>query len=132
MVPFDFNGLYLLVRKNGSKLWRLAYRFEGKQKGIALGAYPEVTLAEARDRRDTARKLLANGKDPSLERRLEKWPARPKAIPSAKSPRSCWTNIRGHPNSKMVLVTLVSPIMFVPVAAQIVLGRGRFGRLHWY
>jgi integrase len=69
---FDFDGLYLLVRKNGSKLWRLAYRFQGKQKGIALGAYPEVTLAEARDRRDAARKLLAGGKDPSLERRLEK------------------------------------------------------------
>jgi integrase len=69
---FDFDGLFLLVRKNGSKLWRLAYRFQGKQKGIALGAYPEVTLAEARDRRDAARKLLANGKDPSVERKLEK------------------------------------------------------------
>jgi integrase len=68
----DFDGLYLLVRKNGSRLWRFAYRFGGKQKQIALGAYPQVTLAEARDRREAARKLLANGKDPSLERRLEK------------------------------------------------------------
>ena len=68
----DFDGLYLLVRSNGSKLWRFAYRFDGKQKQIALGAYPEVTLADARDRREAARKVLANGKDPSLERRLEK------------------------------------------------------------
>jgi hypothetical protein len=68
----DFDGLYLLVRKNGSKLWRFAYRSSGKQKQIALGAYPEVTLAEARDRRESSRRLLANGKDPSLERRLEK------------------------------------------------------------
>jgi integrase len=68
----DFDGLYLLVCRNGSKLWRFAYRFDRKQKQIALGAYPEVTLAEARDRREASRKLLANGKDPSLERRLEK------------------------------------------------------------
>jgi integrase len=69
----DYDGLYLLVCKNGSRLWRFAYRFDGKQKQIALGAYPHVTLAGARDRRDSSRKLLANGKDPSLERRLEKF-----------------------------------------------------------
>jgi integrase len=68
----DFDGLYLLVRTNGSRLWRFAYRFGGKQKQIALGAYPEVTLADARDRREAARKVLAGGKDPSVERRLEK------------------------------------------------------------
>jgi integrase len=68
----DFDGLYLLVRPNGSKLWRFAYRSSGKQKQIALGAYPEVTLAEARDRREASRKLLAAAKDPSVERRLEK------------------------------------------------------------
>ena len=68
----DCEGLQLLVRPSGSKLWRLAYRFAGKQKQLALGAYPTVTLAEARDRRDAARKLLANGKDPGLERRLAK------------------------------------------------------------
>jgi integrase len=68
----DFGGLYLLVRTNGSRLWRFAYRFGGKQKQIALGAYPQVTLAEARDRREAARKLVSGGKDPSVERRLEK------------------------------------------------------------
>jgi len=60
------------VRPNGSKLWRFAFRVEAKQKQIALGSYPELTLANARDRREASRKMLANGKDPSLERRLEK------------------------------------------------------------
>jgi integrase len=68
----DFDGLYLLVCKTGSKLWRFAYRFNGRQKQIALGAYPQVTLAEARERREAARKLLASGQDPSVARRLEK------------------------------------------------------------
>ena len=68
----DFDGLQLLIRPNGSKLWRFAYRFGGKQKQLALGVYPVVTLAEARERRDAARKLLSNGSDPSMERRLEK------------------------------------------------------------
>ena len=68
----DSNHLYLLVRPTGSKLWRFGYRFAGKQKTLALGAYPSVPLAEARERRDAARKLLAHGRDPGLERRLEK------------------------------------------------------------
>ena len=68
----DYDGLHLLVRPTGSKLWRLAYRFGGKQKLLALGAYPTVTLAEARERRDEARKLVAKGTDPGLQRRLEK------------------------------------------------------------
>ncbi|MDO8874634.1 MAG: tyrosine-type recombinase/integrase [Pseudolabrys sp.] len=68
----DFEGLCLLVRPTGAKLWRLNYRFAGKQKSLALGAYPTVTLADARERRDAARKLLANGTDPSVKRRLEK------------------------------------------------------------
>ena len=72
----DYDGLHLLVRKTGSKLWRFAYRFAGKQKQLALGVYPTVTLAEAREKRQAARKLLANGADPSLHRRLEKIAAR--------------------------------------------------------
>ncbi len=68
----DYNGLHLLVRPSGSKLWRLSYRFGGKQKLLALGAYPAVTLAEAREARDANRKLIANGTDPSLQRRLGK------------------------------------------------------------
>lgn len=60
----DSGGLYVLVQPNGSRLWRLAYRFEKKQKTLAFGAYPAVTLAEARSKRDAAKKLLAAGKDP--------------------------------------------------------------------
>lgn len=61
----DVDGMVLLVHPNGSKYWRLRYRFGGKEKMLALGKSPEVSLADARARRDEARKLLANGVDPS-------------------------------------------------------------------
>jgi integrase len=68
----DGKGLYLEIFPNGSKLWRLKYRIAGKEKRLALGAYPEVSLAEARKRRDTARSKVDEGTDPSLERKKEK------------------------------------------------------------
>ena len=68
----DELGLYLEVFPNGSKLWRFKYRFSGKEKRLALGAYPDVSLAEARELRDAARKKLRNGTDPALERKLGK------------------------------------------------------------
>jgi integrase len=68
----DSGGLYLLIAPHGSKLWRLAYRFGGKQKTLAMGAYPTVTLKAARDKREEAKRLLANGIDPSMQRRLDK------------------------------------------------------------
>ena len=49
-------GMYLLVNPNGSKYFRLKYRFEGKEKTLALGVYPETSLKQARDKRETARK----------------------------------------------------------------------------
>lgn len=61
----DGGGLFLMVNPNGSKLWRLAYRFDGKQKTLAFGAYPKVTLADARALRDRAKKALADGIDPA-------------------------------------------------------------------
>lgn len=61
----DSGGLQLLVHPNGSKYWRLAYRFDGKQKVMALGVYPAVTLAQARIKRDEAKALLSTGEDPS-------------------------------------------------------------------
>lgn len=61
----DEKGLFLLVHPNGSKYWRLKYRIADKEKLLALGVYPEISLADARQRRDDARKLIANGKDPS-------------------------------------------------------------------
>ena len=68
----DSGGLYLLIQPNGSKLWRLAYRFGGKQKTLAIGVYPTVTLKHAREKRDEAKRLLADNIDPSTQRRLEK------------------------------------------------------------
>jgi len=62
----DSGGLYLLITAHGSKLWRLAYRFGGKQKTLAIGAYPTFTLKAARDKREEAKRLLANGIDPSM------------------------------------------------------------------
>src|SRR5258707_15539651 len=63
----DGGGLHLLVQPNGGKLWRLAYRFEGKQRTLALGIYPSVSLADARTGRDDAKKLLARSIDPSAK-----------------------------------------------------------------
>jgi integrase len=68
----DGGGLHLLVQSNGSRLWRLAYRFAGKQKTLALGSYPTTSLAKAREGRDSAKRLLADGKDPSAQKRRDK------------------------------------------------------------
>lgn len=68
----DGGGMHLLVKPTGGKLWRMDYRFAGKQKTLSIGAYPAVTLAKARKRRDDARELLADGKDPSDAKREEK------------------------------------------------------------
>ena len=63
----DGEGLHLLVRPNGSKLWRMKYRFAGKEKLLSFGAYPQVGLADARLRRAEAKLALAEGKDPGAE-----------------------------------------------------------------
>lgn len=68
----DGSGLALLIHPNGSKYWTYRYRYLGKEKSLALGIYPEVTLAEARDKLIDARKLLAEGQDPSEARRAGK------------------------------------------------------------
>ncbi|HSD17218.1 MAG TPA: integrase arm-type DNA-binding domain-containing protein [Thermomonas sp.] len=69
---FDGGGLYLEVTPTGGRLWRQKYRFGGKEKRLAHGTYPDVSLAEARERRDAARKLLAAGVDPGEHRKAEK------------------------------------------------------------
>jgi len=68
----DERGLHLMVTPSGGKLWRFRYAFSGKEKLLSLGAYPDVSLAGARDRRDQARKQLANGIDPSEQRKAAK------------------------------------------------------------
>lgn len=66
---FDERGLFLLLQPSGGKLWRLKYRILGKEKKLSLGVYPDVSLKEARNRRDYARTLLANGADPASVKR---------------------------------------------------------------
>jgi integrase len=68
----DGGGLYLWVKPTGGKLWRWSYRFEGKEKLMSFGKYPDVSLALARDRHAEARKLLATGVDPMAQRKIEK------------------------------------------------------------
>jgi hypothetical protein len=68
----DEKGMYLLVHQNGSKYFRLDYRFTGKRKTLALGIYPDTTLKQAREKRDAARKHLADGIDPSENRKAVK------------------------------------------------------------
>lgn len=67
----DSDGLYLLVDKNGSKLWRLNYRFADKHRTYAIGRYPEVTLQQAREKNLEAKRLLADGVDPSSHKRAK-------------------------------------------------------------
>ena len=68
----DGAGLHLLVEPNGSKLWRFRYRFAGRENMLTFGAYPIVSLADARQKRDEARKLLAAGVDLSAKRKQDK------------------------------------------------------------
>lgn len=69
---FDGGGLFLLVTPTGGKLWRFKYRFQGKEKLISFGAYPIVTLSDARQRREDAKRLLANGVDPGEVKKAQK------------------------------------------------------------
>jgi integrase len=68
----DGGGLHLLVNSDGARYWRLAYRWLGKQRTLALGVYPAVGLAEARAARDAAKRDLAGGRDPSIVKREKK------------------------------------------------------------
>ncbi|MFP1557754.1 Arm DNA-binding domain-containing protein [Escherichia coli] len=68
----DGGGMYLLINTNGSKYWRMKYRFAGKEKMLSIGVYPDVTLADAREKRSEARKLLAAGGDPRGRQKRKK------------------------------------------------------------
>lgn len=86
----DERGMYLLVQTSGSKLWRLNYRHLDKFKTFALGAFPDVTLSDAREKRDEARKLLASGVDPSKAKQAEKAAARSSAANSFEAVAREW------------------------------------------
>lgn len=68
----DGGGMFLHVMLNGSKYWRLKYRFLGKEKLLALGVYPQITLAEARAKREEAKRLISEGYDPNEKKKLVK------------------------------------------------------------
>ena len=88
----DERGLYLLVTEKGSKLWRWKYRIDGKEKVMALGAYPDVSLAEARDAMSAARKLLVSGDDPMVIRKSNKQARKVSAENSFATVSRLWWN----------------------------------------
>ncbi|MBN3850581.1 integrase arm-type DNA-binding domain-containing protein [Paraburkholderia sp. Ac-20342] len=90
----DGEGMYLEVAPNGSKYWRLKYRFAGKEKRLALGIYPYVSLADARERRYEARKALAAGFDPGEVKKAEKRAARMAAANSFAVATQGWLDER--------------------------------------
>ncbi|MCH6256481.1 tyrosine-type recombinase/integrase [Puniceicoccaceae bacterium K14] len=67
----DGEGMYLLVKRNGTRCWQMGYRFGGKQKTLSFGVYPEISLSEARDKKTKARQLLKQGFDPMLRKKEE-------------------------------------------------------------
>lgn len=81
----DGGGMFLLITPAGGKLWRLKYRVDGREKLLAIGAYPEIGLGEARRRREEARELIALGKDPSREKQRAKVRARIQAADTFKA-----------------------------------------------
>ena len=75
----DSGGLYLHIQPGGSKLWRMKYRFSGKEKTLSFGPYPLITIAKARRKRDDAKILLLDGVDPGLKKKLDKLAAEKEA-----------------------------------------------------
>jgi integrase len=86
----DGHGMYLEVMPGGARYWRLKYRFDGKEKRLSLGVYPETGLALARQRRDDARRLLASGTDPSSERKEARATAARETASSFESVARAW------------------------------------------
>ena len=101
----DGGSLYLLVKKNGTKAWRMNYRFNGKQATLALGVYPDVPLATARKRRDEARELLADGRDPREAKRSEK--DEPTSPTFENVAREWHSGTMGHPEWKEITRTKI-------------------------
>jgi integrase len=92
----DAGGLFLMLTETGGKLWRLAYRFNGKQRTLALGAFPNVSLKDARDRRAEAKALLAAGTDPGEAKKAGKRAAKLAALNSFEAAALEWMAHRGE------------------------------------
>lgn len=91
----DGEGMYLLIKPNGTKCWRLKYRFAGKERKLAIGTYPEISLSNARKKRTVARDILTQGLDPSQAKKQEKRMIAIKAQNSFESVTREW-----HENNK--------------------------------
>lgn len=93
----DGRGMFLLVKKNGSKYWRFKYYFDGKEKMLALGVYPDISLADARERREDARKMVAKDIDPSEVKKRVKQARKMKAENTFEIiAREWWKNQKGN------------------------------------
>lgn len=93
---FDGNGLYLEISPAGGRYWRLKYRYLGKEKRLAIGVYPGVSLACARDEREKARVLLRAGKDPSIERKADRLRTNISAGNTFQVVGDDWLAVRAH------------------------------------
>ena len=93
---FDEKGMYLEISPSGGKWWRIKYRFAGKERRLSLGTFPDTSLADARERRDAARKLLAKGMDPGELRKFEKREAAAKATNSFEAVAREWYGKQSH------------------------------------
>lgn len=112
----DGGGLFLLVNPSGSKWWRLKYRIDGREKLLSLGVYPEVSLLDARERRDAARKLLAAGADPSLERKADRLQRETAAANTFRAIAAEWLELKAdelapgtHGKARWMLETFAYP-----------------------
>lgn len=113
---FDGGGLFLLVTPAGGKWWRLKYRHGGKEKLLSFGTYPDVSLKDARDRREDARKLVANGDDPAIAKVAAKVAARLTAANTFEAVANEWLTNQAKKHSdatqkkhKLILANDLSP-----------------------
>jgi Arm DNA-binding domain len=90
----DSGGLYFLVFPSGQRYWRMNYRYLGRYKSLAFGVWPDVDLADARPKREAARKLLTNGRDPSEQNKLDKTAASVAAANTFKAVAEEWWSCR--------------------------------------
>jgi integrase len=90
----DERGLYLEISPSGGKWWRLKFRFEGKEKRFSMGTFPDISLKKARERRDEARAMLANGIDPSAARKATKAAKQAQALSTVETVARAWLTHR--------------------------------------
>jgi len=92
---FDERGLYLEIAPGGGKWWRFKFRFDGKEKLLSMGTFPDISLKEARQRRDEARKLIAEGSDPSAQRKAVRHARKVATLNTVEATARAWLEHRG-------------------------------------